>query len=75
MKRKKKKKDEANLNTSKFEPEQNPETRPARLDPIDLDEELKDMLNEARARIGNQKGKKAKRKWREKEMKEGKRRV
>jgi pre-mRNA-splicing factor CDC5/CEF1 len=42
-----------------------PETKPARPDPIDMDEDEKEMLSEARARLANTKGKKAKRKIRE----------
>ena len=45
-----------------------PESRPARPDPKDMDEDEKEMLQEARARLGNTRGKKAKRKLREKEM-------
>lgn len=43
-----------------------PESRPARPDPIDMDEDEKEMLSEARARLANTQGKKAKRKAREK---------
>ena len=39
-----------------------PESRPARPDPVDMDEDEKEMLSEARARLANTKGKKAKRK-------------
>ena len=42
-----------------------PETKPARPDPIDMDEDEKEMLSEARARLLNTQGKKAKRKARE----------
>ena len=42
----------------------NPESKPARPDPIDMDEAEKEMLSEARARLANTKGKKAKRKAR-----------
>lgn len=42
----------------------NPETKPARLDPIDMDEDEKEMLAEVRVRLANTKGKKAKRKER-----------
>jgi pre-mRNA-splicing factor CDC5/CEF1 len=42
-----------------------PETKPARPDPIDMDEDEKEMLSEARARLANTQGKKAKRKARE----------
>ena len=38
----------------------NPENKPARPDPIDMDEDEKEMLSEARARLANTKGKKAK---------------
>ena len=48
----------------------NPEARPARPDPIDLDEDMKETLNEARARVANTRGKKAKRKIREKQLEE-----
>lgn len=41
-----------------------PESRPARPDPVDMDEEEKEMLAEARARLANTQGKKAKRKAR-----------
>lgn len=39
-----------------------PESRPARPDPVDMDEDEKEMLNVARERVANTKGKKAKRK-------------
>ena len=51
----------------------NPESKPARPDPMDMDEDEKEMLNEARARLANTKGKKAKRKAREKQLEEAKR--
>ncbi|CAK4080584.1 unnamed protein product [Aphanomyces euteiches] len=51
----------------------NPENKPARPDPIDMDEDEKEMLSEARARLANTKGKKAKRKAREKQLQEAKR--
>lgn len=51
----------------------NPETKPARPDPIDMDDDEKEMLSEARARLASTKGKKAKRKAREKQMEEAKR--
>ena len=44
----------------------NPETKPAKPDAVDMDEDEKEMLAEARARLANTKGKKAKRKAREK---------
>eukprot|EP00963_Diacronema_lutheri_P003448 scaffold283_cov316-Pavlova_lutheri.AAC.18 len=50
-----------------------PETKPARPDAIDMDEDEKEMLAEARARLANTKGKKAKRKAREKQLEEAKR--
>eukprot|EP00644_Phytophthora_capsici_P008069 jgi/Phyca11/10937/fgenesh1_pm.PHYCAscaffold_58_\ len=46
----------------------NPENKPARPDPVDMDEDEKEMLSEARARLANTKGKKAKRKAREKQL-------
>ncbi|KAK8828578.1 hypothetical protein WA577_000063 [Blastocystis sp. JDR] len=45
-----------------------PESRPARPDPVDMDEDEIGMIQEARARLANTQGKKAKRKMREKEM-------
>ncbi|CAA7057304.1 unnamed protein product [Microthlaspi erraticum] len=48
----------------------NPESKPARPDPVDMDEEEKEMLSEARARLANTRGKKAKRKAREKQLEE-----
>ncbi|QDZ21389.1 cell division cycle 5-like protein [Chloropicon primus] len=51
----------------------NLESRPARPDPVDMDEDEKEMLNEARARLANTKGKKAKRKAREKQLEEARR--
>lgn len=39
-----------------------PETKPARPDPVDMDEDELEMLSEARARLANTQGKKAKRK-------------
>uniref|UniRef100_A0A0N4ZND2 Cell division cycle 5-like protein n=1 Tax=Parastrongyloides trichosuri TaxID=131310 RepID=A0A0N4ZND2_PARTI len=50
-----------------------PESRPARPDPIDMDEDELEMLSEARARLANTKGKKAKRKAREKQLSEARR--
>jgi len=47
-----------------------PETKPARPDPIDMDEDEIEMLSEARARLANTQGKKAKRKAREKQLEE-----
>ncbi|KAL7120217.1 hypothetical protein ACP275_02G109100 [Erythranthe tilingii] len=48
----------------------NPESKPARPDPVDMDEDEKEMLSEARARLANTRGKKAKRKAREKQLEE-----
>jgi pre-mRNA-splicing factor CDC5/CEF1 len=50
-----------------------PETKPARPDPVDMDEDEVEMLQEARARLANTQGKKAKRKAREKMLGEAKR--
>ena len=50
-----------------------PETKPARPDPVDMDDDEKEMLSEARARLANTRGKKAKRKAREKQLGEAKR--
>lgn len=50
-----------------------PETKPCRPDPIDMDEDEKEMLQECRARLANTKGKKAKRKAREKQLEEARR--
>jgi pre-mRNA-splicing factor CDC5/CEF1 len=50
-----------------------PETKPARPDPVDMDDDEKEMLSEARARLANTQGKKAKRKAREKQLEESRR--
>jgi len=50
-----------------------PEAKPARPDPQDMDEDEKEMLSEARARLSNTKGKKAKRKARERALEEARR--
>jgi pre-mRNA-splicing factor CDC5/CEF1 len=50
-----------------------PELKPARPDPVDMDEDEKEMLSEARARLANTRGKKAKRKAREKQLEEARR--
>ena len=50
-----------------------PETKPARPDPIDMDEDEIEMLQEARARLANTQGKKTKRKQREKMREQAKR--
>ena len=63
--------DPRNLRLGEIDP--NPETKPCRPDPIDMDEDEKEMLQECRARIANQKGKKAKRKEREKQLEAAKR--
>ncbi|KAF1840844.1 uncharacterized protein K460DRAFT_370825, partial [Cucurbitaria berberidis CBS 394.84] len=49
------------------------ESRPARPDAVDMDEEDKEMLSEARARLANVSGKKAKRKARERQLEESRR--
>ena len=51
----------------------NPESKAARPDPVDMDEDEKEMLSEARARLANTRGKKAKRKAREKQLEEARR--
>lgn len=50
-----------------------PESKPALPDRIDMEEVDKEMLQEARARLANTKGKKAKRKAREKQLEEARR--
>lgn len=50
-----------------------PETKPARPDAVDMDEEEKEMLSEARARLANTEGKKAKRKARERALEDARR--
>jgi len=50
-----------------------PETKPSRADAVDMDEDELEMLAEARARLANTRGKKAKRKAREKQMEAAKR--
>ncbi|KAI8914646.1 pre-mRNA splicing factor component-domain-containing protein [Gorgonomyces haynaldii] len=50
-----------------------PETKPARPDPVDMDDDEKEMLSEARARLANTQGKKAKRKAREKQLQDSRR--
>lgn len=59
------------LRPGEVDPE--PETKPARPDPIDMDEDEKEMLSEARARLANTQGKKAKRKARERQLEEARR--
>ena len=51
----------------------NPETKPARPDEVDMDDDEKEMLQEARARLANIRGKKAKRKAREKQLESARR--
>ena len=63
--------DPRRLRTGEIDP--NPESRAARPDPVDMDEDEKEMLNEARARLANTRGKKAKRKAREAQLEEAKR--
>ncbi|PFH36900.1 Myb family DNA-binding domain-containing protein [Besnoitia besnoiti] len=50
-----------------------PETKPSRADTIDMQDDEKEMLQEARARLANTRGKKAKRKAREKQLEEARR--
>lgn len=50
-----------------------PETKPPRADPVDMDENEKEMLAEAKARLANTRGKKAKRKAREKQLEQARR--
>eukprot|EP01071_Lankesteria_metandrocarpae_P007959 Lankesteria_metandrocarpae@DN4831_c0_g1_i1.p1 len=50
-----------------------PETKPSRADPVHMDEDEKEMLAEARARLANTRGKKAKRKAREKQLEQARR--
>lgn len=50
-----------------------PEVRPALADPIDMDDEDKEMIAEVRVRIANVKGKKARRKARERALEEARR--
>ena len=59
------------LRPGEVDPE--PETKPARPDPVDMDEDEKEMLSEARARLANTQGKKAKRKARERQLEEARR--
>ncbi len=51
----------------------NPEAKPARPDEVDMDEDVREMLQEARARLANIRGKKAKRKAREKILEDARR--
>lgn len=50
-----------------------PETKPARPDPVDMDDDERDMLAEARARLANTKGKKERRAARERVLAQGRR--
>lgn len=50
-----------------------PETKPSKPDPIDMDDDEKEMLSEARARLANTMGKKAKRKARQQQLDEARR--
>ncbi|KAK4999832.1 Pre-mRNA-splicing factor cef1 [Elasticomyces elasticus] len=59
------------LRSGELDPD--PESKPARPDTIDLDEDEKEMLSEARARLANTQGKKAKRKARERQLEESRR--
>ena len=68
--------DQASDDPRKLKPgeiDPNPETKPARPDPVDMDEDELEMLSEARARLANTQGKKAKRKAREKQLEEARR--
>merc|ERR1712039_1111421 len=65
------KEDPRTLRPGEIDP--SPETKPARPDAQDMDEDEKEMLAEARARLANTRGKKAKRKAREKQMEEARR--
>jgi len=51
----------------------NPESKPCKWDTVDMDEDEKEMLSEAIARLANTKGKKAKRKARERMLEESRR--
>ncbi|KAL7066347.1 myb-like DNA-binding domain-containing protein [Cryptosporidium serpentis] len=51
----------------------NPESKPSRPDAVDLDDDEKEMLAEARARLANTNGKKAKRRARERHLEEARR--
>jgi pre-mRNA-splicing factor CDC5/CEF1 len=51
----------------------NPEAKPARSDPVDMDDDAKEMLNKAKARLANTRGKKAKKRAREKQLEEARR--
>ncbi|MCO5568894.1 hypothetical protein L7F22_022596 [Adiantum nelumboides] len=51
----------------------NLESKPARPNPVGMDEDVKGMLSEARARLANTCGKKTKRKAREKQLEEARR--
>ncbi|XP_018305573.1 cell division cycle 5-like protein [Mycetomoellerius zeteki] len=63
--------DPRKLKPSEIDP--NPETKPARPDSKDMDEDELEMLSEAHARLANTQGKKAKRKAREKQLEEARR--
>eukprot|EP01133_Synstelium_polycarpum_P013220 gene13220-15531_t len=63
--------DPRRLRVGELEP--NPETKPAKPDPIDMDEDEKETLSEAKARLSNTQGKKEKRKFREKQLEEARR--
>ncbi|KAA6380674.1 MAG: putative Pre-mRNA-splicing factor CEF1 [Streblomastix strix] len=51
----------------------NPEGKPARPDTVDMDDDEKEMISEAIARLANTKGKKAKRRARERQLEEARR--
>lgn len=68
--------DEEATETRKLKPgeiDPTPETKPARPDPIDMDDDELEMLSEARARLANTQGKKAKRKARERQLSDARR--
>ena len=51
----------------------NPESKPAKPDNVDMDDEEREMLSEAKARLANTQGKKAKRKARDRMLEESRR--
>lgn len=76
MQRKEEGDDEAVDDTRRLKPGEtnsNPETKPARPDLKNMDEDEVEMLSEARARLANTQGKKATRKMRKKQLEEASR--
>lgn len=68
--------EEESANVRKLRPGEvdvNPEHKPAIPDAVDMDDEEKEMISEARARLANTMGKKAKRKARQRQLEEAKR--